>query len=1158
MGGPALWVLFSHVKQRSSASLLPGTNLIFGLFYATVYRPIPSCLRPLLFLFPLLNLLPRSFAQSSPTSAETPKSVMESKPDFSREPVIFESVHESMRYENDGSGTRELSSRIRVQTASGLNIAGQLVFEYNAADEQLEVRSVRVLKSDGSIVIAGPDSVQDLSAPVAQGALMYTDARQKHVTVPGLSVGDVVEYDVFLNARPILQGHFWRIWFFQTRQITLDEQLDLDVPAARPLKVTSPENIIPTISVDGGRRHYHWATSNLKTPPQADLLKNFTFDVNKLLGGNRPASPPRVMFSTFQSWTEVEDWYARLERDRRVPTPEIRAKADEITHALQTDDAKARALYYWVSQNIRYVSLSFGVGRYQPHAAADVLANRYGDCKDKTTLLEALLDAEGLHARPVLVNLLADIDPEMPNPFQFNHAIAFLRVANRDLWLDSTIGVGPFGYLVPPLRDTQALLVSDPPTPGLRKLPKDFPFTPESNVRVDGTIDTHGTLNAIVEFQTRGDLEVLIRLINQNVTKEQLAKAADSLLVSTRRFLYGSVLYTDFKVLNPEEISAPVKTQFHVTGKLEYMGANSTPAQIASALGYLATQQFDSVFLPRSFGPVGSSGKDSKQLPTDFHGPRSNSFQLNLTFPDLPKSDPPPPKEFHQARDFADFHARDSWEGATFHASRLLDIRVASIPATQSGEYAAFQKQIVDAFPVPPKSESETKPAPATAKNQPANSKPAETKHLPSPEVQDLYKRGADELQRKNLANAIEAFGSAAKADPHYPDAWRELGRAHMDARQFPEAEAAFRKYLELAPDDYLAYANMAWALFNERKFEEDRDLMLKRLAAAPQDGDALYRIGRAYLALHQPELAVPVLERSIVQYPKYVSAHYFLSLAYLETHQDLLAQTTLRKVLTLDDSDSMLNSVAYLLAEHRASLDLAEGWSQRSIDIVERELNSATLSTVRSVTWTLVAKLGQRWDTLGWVKFQQGQLDSAAKYTLAAWQIADDLTISYHLGRVYEAQDHKSEAAEMYLTALTKVPADGTLSDDAKDSRKKLGELLGDDNQVDARLAEARKKKSPLRMVSIANSSGEEGIAQYTILLDANAKVQELSSTSPDDPLAALNDAVRAAPMPQLFPDSSLKKMPRLGTLACSSGKQPCTFTLLTVAAAARIATLE
>ena len=86
-----------------------------------------------------------------------------------------------------------------------------------------------------------------------------------------------------------------------------------------------------------------------------DIFKDFKFDVIKLLEGEHPPPPPRVLFSTFQSWSEVADWYAQLEHDRRVPTPEIRAKADEVARGKQTDEAKAQALYYWVSENIRYV-----------------------------------------------------------------------------------------------------------------------------------------------------------------------------------------------------------------------------------------------------------------------------------------------------------------------------------------------------------------------------------------------------------------------------------------------------------------------------------------------------------------------------------------------------------------------------------------------------------------------------------------------------------------------------------------------------------------------------------------------------------------------------------------------------------------------------------
>ena len=59
-----------------------------------------------------------------------------------------------------------------------------------------------------------------------------------------------------------------------------------------------------------------------------------------------------------------------------------------------------RAIYEFVSGQTRYIGIDFGVGRYQPHAAAEVLANQYGDCKDKDTLLEAMLRAKGFSPRP--------------------------------------------------------------------------------------------------------------------------------------------------------------------------------------------------------------------------------------------------------------------------------------------------------------------------------------------------------------------------------------------------------------------------------------------------------------------------------------------------------------------------------------------------------------------------------------------------------------------------------------------------------------------------------------------------------------------------------------------------------------------------------------
>lgn len=1086
-------------------------------------------------------------------SAASNNSEADTKPDFSQEPIVFEYIHESMRYESDGSGVRETQAKIRVQTNAGLNFAGQLAFNYNAADEKLEVRSVRVLKKDGATLTAGPEAVQDLSAPLTQGAPVYTDARQKHVTVPGVSVNDVVEYDVVTTVKPVLPGHFWSIWTFTDKFIALHEQLDLNVPNSVMLKIKNPAGIEPSVSGEGDRRIYHWATSNLKTPLPVDLFKNFEFDVVKLLGGRRSAPPPRVMFSTFQSWNDVAEWYRQLEHDRRIPTPEIRAKAEEITRGLKTPAAKAQALYYWVSQNIRYVSLSFGVGRYQPHAAAEVLLNRYGDCKDKTTLLEALLEAEGLHADPVLVNAVAEIDPDMPNPLQFDHAIALLRIENQDTWLDSTVGVGPYGYLLPQLRNSEALVISDSCSTQLQKLPIDLPFSVEYRIAVKGKVDEQGNLDGNVELQTRGDLEVLIRVLDSRLSKDQLTKSADGVLTSSNKYLYGGPQYADFTVANASDTSVPVKTQFHVTGKLMSVNSTLTPSQIAASLGSLAMDQVQSLSqLPRAGGKAASQNIASSES-IELKGPASYSVNAELTFAKLPDSNFPPAKEVHVKEQFGEFQSRDSWEGNTFHSFKSLELRVPRVPASQSNEYARFVSKISEAPPMLMGLQKESKAAPS-----PATASQAESKYTVSPEVQAMYKHGEDEGKRKNWANAIEAFGNATKAAPKYPDAWRELGRAHMYARQFPEADAAFRRYLELAPSDHLAYLNMAWVLFSEKKFEEEKELMLKRIAVAPDDGDALFRLGTAYLALKQPALAVPVLERSIVQFPKYIAAYMALGQAYLENHQELPGQATLRKAVSIDDSENSLNTAAYLLGEHKVAMDLAETWSKPSIEILEKELNNSTVSNVQSSTWALVSKLSHYWDTLGWIYFRQGKMDEAQKYLLAAWQIWDDPTISYHLGRIYETQGRKDESTELYLAALNSFPPNGTLSDDGKDMRTRLVESLGSDAEVDKRLEQSRKKKSPLRTVNIANPSREQGIAQYAIIIDANSRAVEISSTGAEDPLASVGDSMRAATMPQSFPDATLKKLPRLGTLACSSVGEPCVLTLLTPLAASRLVALE
>src|SRR6202042_3768488 len=122
-------------------------------------------------------------------------------PKYPEESFVIEQMHSYYRFEADGTGRKETKARIRVQSEAGVQQWGQLQEGYNSANESMEIAYVRVIKKDGSVVKAGSDDIQDLSAPVEHEAPVYTDYRQKHVTVPGLRPGRSEEHTSELQSR---------------------------------------------------------------------------------------------------------------------------------------------------------------------------------------------------------------------------------------------------------------------------------------------------------------------------------------------------------------------------------------------------------------------------------------------------------------------------------------------------------------------------------------------------------------------------------------------------------------------------------------------------------------------------------------------------------------------------------------------------------------------------------------------------------------------------------------------------------------------------------------------------------------------------------------------------------------------------------------------
>jgi transglutaminase-like putative cysteine protease len=420
--------------------------------------------------------------------AQTPAAA--TPPDNSKESAIYESLRTALRFENDGTATRETTGQVRIQSEAGVQAYGLLTFGYSSASEQIDISYVRVRKADGTVITTPADDIQDMAAEITRQAPMYSDYREKHVAVKGLGIGDMLEYDVKTQVRtPLVPGQFWFDYAFNKDAIVLDEQLEVNLPKDRFVNVKSTD-IKPTIKDEGARRIYLWKSSNTKRKPD---------------GEEPPAEipPPPVQISTFRTWEEVGRWWDTLEQERVAPTPEIRAKAAELTKDAKTDADKLNAIYHYVATRFRYISISFGVGRYQPHAASEVLNNAYGDCKDKHTLLASLLDAVGITAYPALINASRKIDPDVPSPGQFNHVITAVVRGTELAWVDTTTEIAPIEWLIPVLRDKQALIVPATKPATLLKTPAGSPIKNSLSFDIEGKLDEAGTLDANVKRSDR-------------------------------------------------------------------------------------------------------------------------------------------------------------------------------------------------------------------------------------------------------------------------------------------------------------------------------------------------------------------------------------------------------------------------------------------------------------------------------------------------------------------------------------------------------------------------------------------------------------------------------------------------------------------------------
>lgn len=347
--------------------------------------------------------------------------------------------------EPDGSYTLTVEQIKTIATRDAMHEHAQHYIGYNQSLDTVISVEAHTEKADGRRLAVQPHQIRDQQEAASFEAPMFQDTRLKIVVFPDVQPGDrvAVRY-VVRRHTPLFPGQFEDLTtarFHRQR----DFRLIYDMPASLALHADAVGFEALAGTGPAGKRRYQWRYVD------GDNARIEADSVSYLDYGKRLA------VSTFPDYAAFAHAYQERAAGKALADDSVTALAQRIAGGIVDRRERAIALSDWVRKNVRYVGVYLGPGGVVPHAAASVLANRYGDCKDHATLLEALLGSAGIDSTVALVNNGdAYRLPEVPTLGVLNHAIVY--VPSLQLYLDPTAESVAGGFLPPSLLGKPAVL----------------------------------------------------------------------------------------------------------------------------------------------------------------------------------------------------------------------------------------------------------------------------------------------------------------------------------------------------------------------------------------------------------------------------------------------------------------------------------------------------------------------------------------------------------------------------------------------------------------------------------------------------------------------------------------------------------------------------
>jgi tetratricopeptide (TPR) repeat protein len=439
----------------------------------------------------------------------------------------------------------------------------------------------------------------------------------------------------------------------------------------------------------------------------------------------------------------------------------------------------------------------------QPRPAAEVLASRYGDCKDKHALLAALAASVGIEVRAGLVSSQArSLVDEAPAPGQFDHVVSVTllgKAPSEWRWLDSTAALAPAGYLLPAVRGKKALLL-DPVEGGrLVDTPDRLPFPTLFRSETRATLDPTGPLRAHVTLTMRGDAEVLMRTA---------ALAVPSLTPESRRGV-SKALATEWSKGKTDNLTTSDATRTDEPLRVEYDVVHEMGASVFA-------KPWD-LWLPLPDFGLPEAGKST--------GPEEPAVKLDLADETVTRGEcrmpagmkARPPLAISLDRPFASYRSTYAVDNGVMRVERTLHVRVREVPGRDAADYEAFRKAIdqdrSQEFPIEAWTDG-AEPAPATAS--------------------DVHTQAYEALDQGKVTEAEELFRKVTVLEPRHPYAYNNLGRALRRQGRSDEALVAFEKQIEIAPVRPWAYRSLGGLRAVQKRYPEAIGLLERATSSDP------------------------------------------------------------------------------------------------------------------------------------------------------------------------------------------------------------------------------------------------------------------------------------------------------------------------------------